>query len=131
MIKKLFVYGTLQLPEITQRVVGCEFETLPAVLSGYRCGLVQRADFPGIVPCAESVVKGALLHDLSPQQIACLDRYEGELYQRIQVHVKVDAEFELAWVYSIVPWARGRVSKIPWSIGWYRTQSRKPRLTYR
>lgn len=135
---RLFAYGTLQLPEITKKVAGVQFETQAAVLHGFRCGLVERADFPGIVPCRESQVQGLLLSGLCPDHLVKLDLYEGELYQRVRVAVETDPNTDErdvrrvdCWVYCIVPWARQRVSKTPWTAENYRSRNPKRRLTYR
>ena len=42
----LFVYGTLQLPEKLQSLLGRVPSLEPATLHGYRCGLVARAELP-------------------------------------------------------------------------------------
>ena len=131
MISKLFVYGTLQLPEIIEKIAGQQFPAQTAYLSGYRCGLIERADFPGILPCENSTVSGLLLNGLTCAQLDKLDEYEGELYQRIKVPVSTGTDQCNAWVYCIAPWARHRVSSTRWSIEWYRSLGKKYRLTYR
>lgn len=130
MIGKLFVYGTLQLPEVTEKILGQRFPAQAAQLRGYRCGLIERADFPGILPSSNSVVEGQLLSGLTAGQLVKLDQYEGELYQRIKVAVAVGSESCTAWVYCIAPWARHRVSSTLWTVDWYRSRSPKCRLTY-
>ncbi len=131
MINKLFVYGTLQLPELVEKIAGQQFPAQAARLKGYRCGLIERADFPGILPCEDSTVEGLLLNGLNSGHLIKLDQYEGELYQRIKVPVETGTDQCHAWVYCIVPWARYRVSFTSWSMEWYRSRGKKCRLTYR
>lgn len=126
----LFVYGTLQLPEKLQSLLGRVPSLEPATLHGYRCGLVARADFPGIVPQADAVVNGQVLAPLSQAELDILDQYEGELYQRVRVSVVAARGPVNVWVYAIVPWARGRVTEQVWTVEDYRTRKR-PRWTYR
>lgn len=134
MMQSLFAYGTLQLPEILERVIGRHVQGIPATLADYRSGLVARANFPGIVPKSGSIVEGSLITGFSPHEIQLLDQYEGELYRRILVTVltqDTDAHPKQCWVYVIVPWAKTRVTETPWTIQWYREQGAKGRLTYR
>lgn len=125
----LFVYGTLQLPEKLQTILGKIPSLTPAMLTGYRVGLVARADFPGIVPARDSSVQGQLLSPLSQDDLVKLDRYEGELYHRIRVDVATGNGIRNVWTYCIVPWARERVTTQEWSIDQYR-QRKQPRWTY-
>jgi len=126
----LFVYGTLQLPEKLQSLLGRVPSLEPATLHDYRCGLVARADFPGIVPQQDSVVNGQVLAPLSQAELEILDQYEGELYQRLRVTVVADRGPVNVWVYAIAPWARGRVTEQAWTIEAYRTR-KQSRWTYR
>ena len=127
---RLFVYGTLQIPERVKQIIGRAVCGEPATLDGYRCGLVERADFPGIVPEQSSQVQGQVLFGLTQPELALLDQYEGELYQRIRVNVQHNQQL-VCWVYTMMPWAYARVTKEPWTIQWYQGQKGKVRLTYR
>lgn len=129
---RLFVYGTLQLPERVHEIIGRTLEGIPAHLDGYRCGLVARADFPGIVPNTAARTPGQLLTGLTEAELILFDDYEGELYHRILVTATlVPAEHPImAWTYVIAPWAQARVTQQPWTIGWYR-QLQQGRVTYR
>ena len=129
----LFAYGTLQLPEITERIIG---RTLPgdaAWLDGYLCGLVARANFPGITAAPHCRVPGTLLYGVTQAELEHLDRYEGELYRRVRTEVRLSEQDSLiqCWVYVIAAWAQARVTDTPWTIEWYRQQGMKGRLTYR
>lgn len=127
---RLFVYGTLQLPERLQALIGRVPFSVAAELSGFRCGLVARADFPGIVPCSDSITPGLLLAGLTLGELNSLDDYEGELYRRVSVQVKTAEGLLSSWVYQIVPWAHARVTHEPWTIEGYRTKHGRVRLTY-
>ena len=138
MLHKLFAYGTLQLPEITERVIGRGLQGEPATLNGYRVGLVARANFPGIVPEATASVPGMLISCITQQELLKLDQYEGELYRRVRVKVllgqRSSDEEPVAvkcWAYLIACWAQDRVTPNPWTLDWYRQQGIRGRLTYR
>lgn len=127
---RLFVYGTLQLPDRMQALIGRIPPSKAAQLVGFRTGLVARADFPGIVPCPDAVTTGLLLGSLNAEDLARLDAYEGELYQRVSIQVQTVSGPCSAWVYQIVPWARDRVTREPWTIEGYRALKGRTRLTY-
>ncbi|MAR93157.1 MAG: gamma-glutamylcyclotransferase family protein [Pseudomonadota bacterium] len=133
MLDQLFAYGTLQLPEITTLVLGRALYGEPAELPDYHCGRVARANFPGIVPSPGARVSGTLFTGLKADDWPHLDRYEGELYRRVQVNVALtgSGQHTRSWVYVMVGWAQDRVTQVPWTIEWYRRQSARRRLTYR
>lgn len=128
---RLFVYGTLQLPERVHEVIGRTLAGIPAQLDGYRCGRVARTDFPGIAPDVSGRAPGQLLSGLTATELTLLDDYEGELYHRILVsvtlipvnHIPGDDPIT-AWTYVIAPWARALVTQQHWTIGWYRQRQR-------
>lgn len=131
----LFAYGTLQLPEVMQRLLGRPVEGVPAILEHYRSGLVARANFPGIVPDPGKTVNGSLLSGFRQEDLQRLDAYEGELYRRIRVEVRLgqprSQTVKQCWVYCMAHWAQDRVTDTPWTIEWYRQEGAKGRLTYR
>ncbi|MBA54710.1 MAG: hypothetical protein CMK89_09665 [Pseudomonadales bacterium] len=131
----LFAYGTLQLPEVMERLLGRTVQGTPAVLEDFRSGLVARANFPGIVPQVGETVIGTRLTGFTQDDLRALDRYEGELYRRIRVSVRLEGSpphlIKPSWVYCMAPWAHARVTSTPWTIDWYRQFGRKGRLTYR
>ncbi len=63
----------------------------PALLPGYSRRRVQYADYPGILPCANSSVLGGIVTGLTDRDVKFLDRFEGEgvLYKREEVTVNV------------------------------------------
>ena len=120
MNNKLFVYGTLQIPEVLERIIGRRISGEPAVLQGYRRGIIIRANFPGVVAEKSSEVHGLLLRSVANSDFKLLDRYEGELYQRVLAEIWLgEAKKIQAWVYVISRWAQSRVSSQDWSIEQY------------
>lgn len=83
----LFVYGTLQLPQILQVLLGRLPRSRSATLMGYRCGLMEGRYYPGIVPAEGHRVVGRLLEGLTRAELQRLDDYEGEEYRRARVSV--------------------------------------------
>lgn len=82
----LFVYGTLLVPEVHERVAGQKHAMTPARLAGYKRYSLQGRVYPGIVEEAGAFVNGMLL----PLQgnIVLYDRFEGDEYFRKTVVVE-------------------------------------------
>jgi len=112
---RLFCYGTLQYPEIMQRVSGSHYAGVPVVLENYACYTVHGEVYPGIVPDAGSRTPGVLYNGLGEAQLRRLDVFEGDLYQRRRVVVSdVDEKPLQAWTYVVHPDARARLSDERW-----------------
>ena len=94
-----FCQGTLMAPEVLYHVIygtpkprpeQAERITIrPAVLHGYRRQRVSGADFPAIVPKPSTTVRGVFITGLADRDVACLDQFEGPMYKRRKVKVKL------------------------------------------
>jgi len=104
----VFVYGTLMSPEVLYRVV----PHLPtqlvhiqkAKLKGYKRYKVQGQVYPAILPNNPmDQVEGLLVTvqdmDATEDMLACLDAYEGDMYERKKVVVELMHEQVEAFVY--------------------------------
>ena len=77
------VYNTPSLPLSTLHTF------IPALLHGYSRRRVRNADYPGILPTPTSSVFGTLVTGLTRANMAKLDYFEGDQYERRKVKVKV------------------------------------------
>jgi gamma-glutamylcyclotransferase (GGCT)/AIG2-like uncharacterized protein YtfP len=96
-MEQLFVYGTLMIPEVQQRVFGRVTEGAPDRLDGWRKISRKFGDgvFPIAIVDAAASIDGRVL-EVSPEEIAQMDYYEGPGYRRIRVTLASGIE---AWVY--------------------------------
>jgi hypothetical protein len=63
------------------------------------------------------VTAGRLYQDVTPDEIAVLDRFEGRLYRRRPQVVLLDnGRRTRAWVYMVAAGQRNRVSPTPWRL---------------
>ena len=83
----LFTYGTLCLPEVMQAVTGRVFPAQPGRLSGYRCRLLRRRVYPGLVAEAGASTAGVLHFGIDATSLARLDEFESEVYRHQVVRV--------------------------------------------
>ncbi|CCO29651.1 putative aminotransferase C660.12c [Rhizoctonia solani AG-1 IB] len=96
-----FFYGTLMHPAVLKRVIGNDashLQAAPAVLMSFTRHHVRSCDYPAIVPYNvgtvllkrelnrdEKCVRGVIISGLRPEDIACLDVFEGDEYNRVRV----------------------------------------------
>ncbi len=87
---QIFVYGTLQSPALCHAVAGgAHILQVPATLDGYAVFPVARNVVPLIRAKAGALTAGAILSDVTPEQLHRLDTYEGAFgYALIDVTVQ-------------------------------------------
>lgn len=85
---RIFVYGTLQFPDIAAAVVGRRLRGRRARLPGFGRYQVRRAPYPGIVPQADTHVRGLLYEDIDAAALERIDAFEGAMYRRERVTVE-------------------------------------------
>ncbi len=88
----LFVYGTLLSPDLMAAVAGPGVLSMrPAVLPGYATRPIRNNVVPFITPGEAAQAEGAVWCDLTPDQKARLDAYEGAFgYELAPVTVLID-----------------------------------------
>ena len=107
-MEKLFTYGTLRDPATQQQLLGRNLgQGSPDTLLGYRKARLQGIHFVYsiLVPQAGSRVHGTLF-EVSSDELAKLDAYEGEPYQRVSARLVSKTR---AWVYVENPKSEFRV----------------------
>ncbi|MEV6334762.1 gamma-glutamylcyclotransferase family protein [Nocardia vinacea] len=93
---RLFVYGTLQFPEVLIELIGRCPELLAAELIGWRAAALPGRVYPGLVPAASGIARGAVLSGLDAGEWAVLDAFEDDEYQLRRVQPDPVAS---AWTY--------------------------------
>jgi gamma-glutamylcyclotransferase (GGCT)/AIG2-like uncharacterized protein YtfP len=100
-MEKLFVYGTLRVPEIRNKIAGREIASGGKdFLSGFRLSTIGDGNetYPIII---EEVgitkpIEGEIL-EVTAEELLKLDEYEGDWFVRRKVKLKSGTK---AWVYS-------------------------------
>jgi gamma-glutamylcyclotransferase (GGCT)/AIG2-like uncharacterized protein YtfP len=93
----LFVYGTLQDPQVQERVFGRVVAGLPDMLDGYRKGEITingNVYFIAVEDAAGAIA--GLVLEITPAELVEVDTYEGDDYRRVRVWLRSGRE---AWVY--------------------------------
>jgi gamma-glutamylcyclotransferase (GGCT)/AIG2-like uncharacterized protein YtfP len=96
-MEKLFTYGTLQDPAVQMVVFHRVVKGTPDTLNGYVKSEIKIGFgvYPIIKPDPDSHVKGQII-EVTPEELALIDRYEGKEYRRISVILRSGA---VTWVY--------------------------------
>lgn len=103
MTQTIFVYGTLRHLPLLSIVLGrapADINHSPAQVTGHCVSRVDGHDFPMIRKQANAQASGLLLRDLSDDDVAALNYYEGDFgYDLAQLPVVADGETVIAQVY--------------------------------
>lgn len=129
MTDSLFVYGSLQIEEVMETVVGRLPPSEPASLVGFaRRALVDRS-YPGLAPRPGETTAGVVFGGLTATELEWLDLFEGDLYERIRVDAQTAAgERKRVYVYVIVPEERALLDERPWDLEAFRSSNLEPFL---
>jgi gamma-glutamylcyclotransferase (GGCT)/AIG2-like uncharacterized protein YtfP len=87
----IFTYGSLMFPEVWNRVVVGRYRSAPAGVTGHARFAITGESYPGMVPAAGETVRGVVYFDVTPQDIAALDVFEGSDYRRDTLYAKLDS----------------------------------------
>ncbi|MBM4337690.1 MAG: gamma-glutamylcyclotransferase [Deltaproteobacteria bacterium] len=111
----LFCYGSLEFAEVMREVTGRTFAGEPAVLDGFARYRVRDADYPGLLPESGACTRGTLYREVDDTALAALDRFEGPLYERRWLEVRVaDGARPHASVYVVREAQRDLLTREPW-----------------
>jgi len=120
----LFVYGTLQIPEVFQAVTGRNVPAEPARLAEHARYRLKGLSYPGLVVEDGAVTEGLLFRRLGPGEVARLDAFEDDFYERRMVSVTTLAgETVEAETYIVPAASRHRIDPRPWCLDEFRSQS--------
>ena len=103
-MQNIFVYGTLLLPAILERLTGKSFKTSSAVLSGYKRFCVINCDYPAIIRLDDSKTMGLIIEKTDDSTLAVLSFYEGDEYEIRKVIVLLNGKPEDALTFV---WVKG------------------------
>lgn len=116
-VNNVFTYGSLMFAPVWQAVVSGRYDSAPALLAGYQRFAVSGEEYPAMKPDGENtVVSGVVYFDVSPEDVARLDAFEGEYYLRTTVKVLQDSNPVLAEAYVLRPAFYGIASDQEWDL---------------
>jgi gamma-glutamylcyclotransferase (GGCT)/AIG2-like uncharacterized protein YtfP len=95
----LFVYGSLQFPEVLFALIDRVPDHEPATAKGWRVATLPGRVYPGLVP-ADATAKGYLLTGLTPGEWRVLDAFEDPVYELVRVALTTGRH---GWAYACNP----------------------------
>jgi gamma-glutamylcyclotransferase (GGCT)/AIG2-like uncharacterized protein YtfP len=111
----LFAYGTLMCEDIMREISGLRLHHEPGILSGYSRWTVEGEVYPALVPDEKGRVEGRVYRDIPESAWARLDRFEGEMYERQLVQIKLITGTPLfAGTYVVRPSFWDQLSQSDW-----------------
>ena len=112
----LFAYGTLMCEDIMKSVAGYLPGSQKGVLYDYWRLEVVNEHYPGLVAGEGGVVEGVVYLDISGEGWDRLDSFEGDLYSRQEVEVKLDDGSVLSvYTYVVKEKFTHRLNQSEWS----------------
>ena len=96
----LFTYGSLMFEDVWNRLVKGNYLSQKATLQGYARRSVKEEVYPVIFQ-ADELVEGVVYYDINEEDMAILDTFEGEYYERKEVELLVKDERVHACVYVL------------------------------
>ena len=115
----VFTYGSLMFDPVWSGVVRGRYRSLPAVVADHARHAVRGETYPGVVERAGAEVRGRLWLDVSADDLARLDAFEGADYRRVTVSVSAGepARAMQAQMYLYV--RPERLEAAPWDEVWF------------
>ena len=110
---RLFLYGTLQVPEVWAAVVRKPLVGTPDRLVGYRRRTLLGRTYPGIVADPSAVTDGLVVDGVTDDEVVVLDAFEDEQYERLEVELESGTR---AWAYVIAPGYEDEMSDEHWDL---------------
>lgn len=116
-MNSLFVYGTLQIPEVMSAVTGLQLSCKPARLVNFSRHRLLGKTYPGICPNLGHCVNGALYEGVAEAGFRLLDEFEDTFYERRQVTVSLSNGTErTTQAYIVKEEAYGLLMPVDWSL---------------
>ncbi len=97
----VFTYGSLMFDQVWRRVVSGSYRRAEAALAGHHRRAVRGETYPGVIAAPGGSVEGVVYFDVTESDLARLDDFEGDPYERRSVMLAVAGEPIPAEVYLI------------------------------
>ncbi|GLY74399.1 gamma-glutamylcyclotransferase family protein [Actinoallomurus iriomotensis] len=95
----LFVYGSLQFPDVLFALIDRVPDHEPAAAKGWRVATLPERVYPGLVS-GEATARGFLLTGLAPEEWRVLDAFEDPVYELTRIDL-IDGRH--GWAYACNP----------------------------
>lgn len=111
----IFTYGSLMFHDVWSVLVKGNYTSQKATLAHYTRRCVKNDEYPVIFKGGENV-EGVVYTNISNEDMAILDAFEGEFYQRITVDVQTQTQIIQADVYVLKEEYFHIIEDKPWDV---------------
>lgn len=94
----VLTYGSLMFEPVWSAVVTGQYSSRAVRVDGWQRYVIPGEDYPGAVLSAGSSMTAVLWEDVGAEDLARLDAFEGDQYERVRVFVGPDSR--PAWIYA-------------------------------
>lgn len=110
----VFTYGTLMFEPVWKHVVAnSSAESAPAIVRDYQRFCVRNELYPAVVAVPGEQVPGMLYSGVSADDLALLDAFEGQAYERVSVTAILSPSVQVsAGIYVFCE--PSRIEERPW-----------------
>lgn len=98
----IFTYGSLMHETVWQKIVKGNYRSEPYTVEGFIRRKISGRSYPGLIAKPESKITGVLYYNVSSQDIAALDEYEGDEYLRKTLKTLHDGKHSVIQGYLYV-----------------------------
>lgn len=96
----LFVYGTLQFPEVLEVLIDRVPQRATATAPGWRVAALPGRLYPGLIPAPNAVASGLVLNGLTPGEWKILDAFEDDEYDLRTIQLTNAATSAATYVWT-------------------------------
>ena len=117
-MQHVFTYGSLMFPEVWEKVITGTYESTKGTLYGYRRRSLNGESYPVVFEGTPTErVAGLVYLNVSDEDIARLDIFEGVYYERNSVEIALhDGKKITAQVYVLKTDFYEKVDDRPWDV---------------
>jgi BirA family biotin operon repressor/biotin-[acetyl-CoA-carboxylase] ligase len=94
----VLTYGSLMFEPVWSAVVTGQYSSRAVQVDGWQRYVIPGEDYPGAVLSAGSSMTAVIWEGVGAEDLARLDAFEGDQYERVRV--LVDLESRPAWIYA-------------------------------
>jgi gamma-glutamylcyclotransferase (GGCT)/AIG2-like uncharacterized protein YtfP len=123
MTTNIFTYGSLMFAPVWQQIVKGQYLALPTVLAEHQRLAVLNEEYPAAIYQPTHSIHGILYLGVNTEDVARLDQFEGEYYDRVSVQV-TDAHGVAypADVYRLNAQFQAILAPVDWNIEQFKQQ---------
>ena len=120
--KHVFVYGSLMYLPVWTQVVKGVYPCMNAVADGFQRYAVPGETYPAMLPEFNARVQGLVWLNVSPEDIAQLDEFEGVEYERQEIDVVLITSAEVIKANAYIWLDKTKLNDELWNVSQFEAE---------